>query len=105
MRTAHSLPCGVFLSRGVLCQREGSLSGGSVSERTPPPMNRMIDTCENITLPQTTFAFGNDKYKSVVDPGFLRGALTPERDTPTHDLAKFCRNCMKIKEFGRRELR
>ena len=28
---------------------------------TPPPMNRMTDRCKNITLPQTSFAGGNDK--------------------------------------------
>ena len=26
----------------------------------PPPMNRMTDRCKNITLPQTSFAGGND---------------------------------------------
>ena len=38
------------------------LEGMVVSQhslRQPPPVNRMIDRCKNITLPQTSFAGGN----------------------------------------------
>ena len=42
---------GVYLVRGV--------SG------TPPSVNRMTNRCKNITLPQTSFAGGNDKILGV----------------------------------------
>ena len=45
---------------GGLCPR-GSLSRGSLSGRAPPRVNRMTDRCKNITLPQTSFAGGNEK--------------------------------------------
>ena len=43
---------GLCLGSGVLC------SGGSLSEKPDPP--GQTDTCENITLPQTSFAGGNN---------------------------------------------
>ena len=38
--------------------------GGHVWHTCPPPMNRMRDVCQNITLPQTSFAGGiqNPEY-------------------------------------------
>ena len=45
-----------FLGRGVL-------PGRGVSQhalRQTPPLNRMTDRCKNITLPQTSFAGGNE---------------------------------------------
>ena len=32
---------------------------------TPPPVNRMTDRCKNITLPQTSFAGGNNCFKKT----------------------------------------
>ena len=68
MRTASSLPYRGSLSGGlcpgVLCRGFsvwGSLSGASLSWRPPgqrPPCGQ-TDTCENITLPETSFASGN----------------------------------------------
>ena len=31
----------------------------------PPPMNRMTDRCKNITLPQTSFAGGNNRHVGI----------------------------------------
>ena len=46
---------GGFLDRG-----EGvSLAGGSPWQ-ADPPVNRITDACETITLPQTSFAGGNN---------------------------------------------
>ena len=45
--------------------RGGGLLGGGLLGGSPwqtPPVNRMTDACENITLPQTSFAGGN-KHK------------------------------------------
>ena len=76
--------------QGALCPG-GSLSGGSVSRWVSvqgglcqgdcPPVNRMTDACENITLAQTSFAGGNE---SVGDLGFPRrwggeGGTKPKR--------------------------
>ena len=33
---------------------------GGPAQVLPPPVNRMIDRCKNITLPQTSFAGGNN---------------------------------------------
>ena len=35
---------------------------------THPPVNRMTDACENITLPQTSFAGGKNKKILVLKP-------------------------------------
>ena len=56
MRTARSLPYWGSLSRG-------SLSGGvplstGISVRETPFLCGQTDACENITLPQTSFADG-----------------------------------------------
>ena len=54
---AGGLPGGVSLA-GV-----GGLPGVSLAGRSSwqtPPVNRMTDACENITLPQTPFAGGNN---------------------------------------------
>ena len=42
------------------------LAGGSPWQN-PPPVNRMTDACENITLPQTSFA-GGKNFASVTLP-------------------------------------
>ena len=39
---------------GVYLPREGTCPGN------PPPVNRITDTCKNITLSQTSFAGGNN---------------------------------------------
>ena len=44
---------GVYLVQGVY------LAGG-VPAQVLPPVNRMTDRCKNITLPQTSFAGGNE---------------------------------------------
>ena len=38
----------------------GSQTGNDIIQR-PPPMYRMTDVSENITLPQTSFTGGNEK--------------------------------------------
>ena len=43
------------------CLSRGYLSG----RLPPPPVNRMTDTCENITLPQTSFAAGNKAIRPI----------------------------------------
>ena len=51
--------------QGGLPGRGVSLAGG-VSQhalRQIPPLNRMTDACENITLPQTSFAGGKNAFK------------------------------------------
>ena len=35
--------------------------GGCTCPGTPPPVNRMTNMCKNITLPQTSFAGGNNR--------------------------------------------
>ena len=35
-------------------------AGCACHERSPSPVNRITDACENITLPQTSFAGGNN---------------------------------------------
>ena len=64
MRTArlltvsqHALPGGVP-GWGVY------LPGGGTCPGTPP-VNRITDTCKNITLPQTSFAGGNKSHKHL----------------------------------------
>ena len=53
------VPAGGYL-RGVY------LPGGVPSQGVPvqvlPPVNSMTDRCKNITLPQTSFAGGNNCY-------------------------------------------
>ena len=51
---------GGSLSRGSLCPLEGSVSGGLCLGDWLPPVNRMTHRCKNITLPQTSFAGGNN---------------------------------------------
>ena len=48
-------------SRGCACP--GGVYARGMCAMHAPPMNRRTDTCENITLPQTSFAGGN---KSVI---------------------------------------
>ena len=57
------------MTGGVHAQGENACSGGGVCmPRTPhPPVNRMTDACENITLPQTSFAGGNSLGSSFLD--------------------------------------
>ena len=38
---------------------------GCLPRMPPPPVNRMTDTCEKVTMPQTSFAGG--KYDGSVD--------------------------------------
>ena len=49
----------------VLPGRLVSLAGGCIPACTEadPPVNRMTDACENITLPQTSFAGGNKRLR------------------------------------------
>ena len=55
------LPGGVHLPRGegVPAQR-GVPDSGACWDTYTPPVNRMTDRCKNITLPQTSFAAGNN---------------------------------------------
>ena len=38
----------------------GSQTGSDIIQTPPPPMDRMTDTCKNITLPQSSFAGGKN---------------------------------------------
>ena len=40
---------------------QGGVSQHALRQTPPPTVNRMTDACENITLPQTSFAGGNKK--------------------------------------------
>ena len=43
------------------CTCPGDVPAWGVPAQVPhPPVNRMTDRCKNITLPQTSFAGGND---------------------------------------------
>ena len=59
------------------------MPGGCVA-RTPPPVNRMTDACENITLPQTSFAAGNKLHYSLISdlPFQGRGSASGWLPTP-----------------------
>ena len=51
---------------------EGSATYGIVGRQTPPPVDRMTDTIENITLPHTSYAgsvlrFINKAMWTIVD--------------------------------------
>ena len=50
---AGGLPAGGILARGSPCQGVGGLLGGGFS-LLRPPVNRMTDTCKNITLATTS---------------------------------------------------
>ena len=43
---------------------QGGMHGGVLAWQACSPVNRMTDTCENITLPQTSFAGGNKKKRN-----------------------------------------
>ena len=58
-------PGGVYLPGGVPVQR------GCTCPGTPPPVNRMTDRCKNSTLPQTSFAGGNNCLTPSL-PGLAR---------------------------------
>ena len=65
MRTAHSSAWGVSARGGVHCPgwifvREGGVSVQGVYVREGISVNRITDRCKNITLPQTSFAGGNN---------------------------------------------
>ena len=69
MRTARSLTAcrsicgggGVGVhGRGDMHGRGCVWKGGVPRGHAWPPVNRMTDACENITLPQTSFAGGNN---------------------------------------------
>ena len=58
MRTARLLTVSQHaLGRG--CVSPGVSTQGCVWQ-TPPPVDRMTDTCKNITFPQTSFAGGSE---------------------------------------------
>ena len=75
------MPRGVYLPRGVptqgVCLPGGVPAWGlylprgrGYLSRYSPPVNRMTDRCKNITLPQTSFAGGNNttiRAKTVVE--------------------------------------
>ena len=65
---------GVCSKGGCLLQGEGgvcsrgrgvSAPGGCLLVRYPPPVNRMTNRCKNITLPQTSFAGGNNAIRYI----------------------------------------
>ena len=51
---------GVVRGRGVMCGKGGMCGRGTCMPHMPP-MDRMTDMCKNITLPQTSFAGGNNR--------------------------------------------
>ena len=70
MRTARSLIAsrsihleGTCMPGGVHAQGGHACEGDVRATHPHPPVNRMTDACENITLPQTSFAGGNNLIK------------------------------------------
>ena len=51
---------GVNLPGGVPARGEGAVPARGGTCPGTPPVNRMTDRCKNITLPQTSFADGNN---------------------------------------------
>ena len=80
IRTARTLTIGwgVYLPGVVHPPGWCTCPGGCTCQgvylpRYPPPVNRMTDRCKNITLPQTSFAGGNnDSSYSVSDSEMSR---------------------------------
>ena len=67
IRREGCLPWGLSAWGGV-CQERGCLLGGASQHamgQTPLPVNSITDRCKNITLPQTSFAGGKNKKKSL----------------------------------------
>ena len=64
MRTVRSLPWGCLCPGECLCL--------GVSVREPPPSCGQTDACENITLPQISFAGGNKMQYLVANCYFLQ---------------------------------
>ena len=59
----HTWSWGVYLVWGCTCP-----GGGGYLPRYSPPVNRMTNRCKNISLPQTSFAGGNNRLlKSVIN--------------------------------------
>ena len=59
----------------LACTRGGVYLPGGYLPRYSPPVNRMTDRCKNITLPQTSFAGGNNRLA----PSHLGLALPDHR--------------------------
>ena len=65
MRTTRSLPYkGESLSGGIC---PGGLCPGGLCPVRPPPVNRITDASKNVTLPQTSFAGGNNVHTDNQD--------------------------------------
>ena len=60
----------MYSSRMRTVRSSSHVCVGSPREQAPPrdqtpPVNRMTNSCKNITLPQTSFSGGNKSFHSV----------------------------------------
>ena len=64
---------GVHLPMGVYLPGGGGVpaQGGYLPRYSPHPVNRMTDRCKNLTLPQTSFAGGNNCTLGWYHKGWL----------------------------------
>ena len=54
---------------------------GGIGQPPLPPVNRMTHRCKNITLPQTSFAPGNERIWTEVLPPPPKSTTGPQRKT------------------------
>ena len=71
MRTACTLPWGVSVTETPRTETPPGQTGSDIIQRPPPPpwTEWLTHACENITLPQTSFAGG--KYASIHSPSLV----------------------------------
>ena len=81
MRTAHLLTVSCSIRREGVFALDGGVPWGVYPSKQwgrHPPVNTVTDRCKNITLPQTSFAGGKNRYK-VVDTITELGFIYTER--------------------------
>ena len=88
-RAACSLPYRPVSFQGSLCLG-GLCPGGSLCQRDPLPRGQ-TDACENITLPQTSFADGNNWNYFLHEVKILayQDAINLKRYAPSLIIIKF----------------
>ena len=74
MRTSRFSGCGGG-GPNLPCRQAPTTVRRSPCRQTPSPVNRMTGTCKNITLPQNTFAGGNNTKFTFDDFGLVSAFL------------------------------